>query len=212
MKIESSVKHDQIVEAALKRFSHFGIAKTTLTEVADDMLISKQVLSYYFPDKQSLIQAVTEKLTYEFLTHLETEIVTSHTVEEALLKHTQVKAFFFKKYFLLITQADNMVFAVQGSFDSWRTFLKEKESELLAKLFERGVETGELKPLDTQKTADLFLDTLYAFSRCVKEKGDLPDAEAFQQVLHLQQEVIQIFYQGLKAGAWTKEHPVTPKS
>lgn len=33
---ELSVKQETIVDAALKRFSHFGIDKTTLSEIAGD--------------------------------------------------------------------------------------------------------------------------------------------------------------------------------
>ena len=66
MKVESHVKQEQIVEAAIRRFSHFGIAKTTLTEIADDLTITKQVLSYYFPDKQRLVEAVSVKLAMDY--------------------------------------------------------------------------------------------------------------------------------------------------
>ncbi|HEU4470022.1 MAG TPA: TetR family transcriptional regulator, partial [Flavisolibacter sp.] len=61
------MKQEHIVEAAIRRFSHFGIAKTTMTEIADDLSLSKQSLFYYFPDKQSLVLAVREKLTENYL-------------------------------------------------------------------------------------------------------------------------------------------------
>ncbi|RYF88533.1 MAG: TetR/AcrR family transcriptional regulator, partial [Chitinophagaceae bacterium] len=57
MKETTVSKQDQIVEAALRRFSHFGIAKTSFTEVAEDLGLSKQALSHYFNDKQGLVQA-----------------------------------------------------------------------------------------------------------------------------------------------------------
>ncbi|RYF85800.1 MAG: TetR family transcriptional regulator, partial [Chitinophagaceae bacterium] len=81
--MEVNVKQEQIVEAAIRRFSHFGIAKTTLTEVADDLTVTKQVLSYYFPDKQSLVNAVVEKLTMEYGALLKAEMEKSSSVEEA---------------------------------------------------------------------------------------------------------------------------------
>ena len=87
--------------------------------------------------------------------------------------------------------------------------LKEKETAMLVQLFEKGVSKGELKPLNTHKTAELFLDTLYAFSKCVNEKGDLPDSNAFTQVLNRQQGVTNIFYQGLKSGTWAKNSNTT---
>src|SRR5688572_27400921 len=164
MKVESNVKQEQILEAAIRRFSHFGIAKTTLTEVADDLTLTKQVLSYYFPDKQSLVTAAIEKLTIEYGNKLKAEMAKSSSVEKALLKLTEVKGIFFERYFMLVTQAEHLEFVKHNSFNSWRKFLTDKESALLSKLFENGMKTGELKPLDVKKTAELLLDTLYAFS------------------------------------------------
>lgn len=202
MKVESNVKQDQIVEAALRRFSHFGIAKTTLTEVADDLALTKQVLSYYFPDKQSLVNAVVEKLTLDYINILKPQMETATSVRAALQKLTDVKGSFFEKYFMLAVQADHLELARHNSYQSWRKTLAEKELGLLIQLFEKGVATGELKSLDAKKTGELLLETLYAFSRCVKDRGALPDEEAFREVLAKQQEVIQLFYQGLKAETW----------
>lgn len=202
MKVESNVKQDQIVEAALRRFSHFGIAKTTLTEVADDLALTKQVLSYYFPDKQSLVNAVVEKLTLDYISILRPEIERAGSVKAGLLKLTEVKGSFFEKYFMLAAQADQLELAKYGSYQSWRKAIAEKELVLLISLFEKGVATGELRLLDAKKTGELLLETLEAFSRCVKDKCALPDAGAFREVLAKQQEVIQLFYQGLKAETW----------
>ena len=55
-------KRDAIIDAAEKRFSHFGVAKTTMNEIADDLSISKASLYYYFPDKLNLYAAVLKKL------------------------------------------------------------------------------------------------------------------------------------------------------
>lgn len=202
MKAEISIRREQVVEAALRRFSHFGIAKTTLTEIADDLSMSKQVLAYYFPDKQSLIGAVVEKLTQEYGAVLKEEIEKSATVRDALQKLTTVKGEFFEKYYMLVIQAEHLEFFRHKSYNSWKLFLAEKEQQLLVRLFEKGVEKGELKPLDTNKTAALLLETLFAFSRCVKEQGALPDKDTFRDVLARQQDVIRLFYQGLKAESW----------
>jgi len=50
-------KREAIIEAALKRFAHFGVAKTTMTEIGNDLAISKASLYYYFPDKINLYAA-----------------------------------------------------------------------------------------------------------------------------------------------------------
>ena len=205
MKVEGNIAHAQIVETAIRRFSHFGIAKTTLTEVAEDLAISKQVLAYYFPDKQSLVDAVVEKLTTEYFNVLEEAVCLASTVEAALLQLTNVKGIFFKKYFMVTNQAEHVEIIRHPSSSTWRKTLAEKELVLLTGLFDKGVRQGELKPLDPHKTGSLLLETLYAFSRSVQERGGLPDPAAFTNLLDRQQEVIKLFYQGLKSDKLNKE-------
>jgi TetR/AcrR family transcriptional repressor of mexJK operon len=199
MKSEITVKQEQILEAAIRRFSHFGIAKTTLTEIADDLALTKQALAYYFPDKQSLVVAVEEKITGDFINDLSVEMTAAGSVEKALLKLTEVKTVFFEKYFMLAMQADHSEHTTNRSLLGWKELIKEKELKLLVPVFEKGAENGELKPLDAEKTGRLFLDTLDAFSRCIKDKGAFPSADAFKDVFAKQKEVISLFYQGLKA-------------
>ena len=205
VKPESNAPQVQIVETAVRRFSHFGIAKTTLTEVAEDLAISKQVLAYYFPDKQSLVDAVVGKLTEEYFKVLEEALNLAPTVEAALFMLTTVKGNFFKKYFMVTNQAEQIEIIRNPSLGNWRKALAEKELILLTALFEKGIQRGELKALDPHKTGSLLLDTLYAFSRCIQDKNGIPDPEAFTKLFESQQEVIRLFYYGLKAEKVT--HP-----
>jgi len=202
VKPTNQLRLDQIVEAAVRRFAHFGIAKTTLTEVAEDLALSKQALAYYFPDKQSLVNAVIEKLSDDYSRQLAAEIAGSSTVEAALLKLTDVKADYFERYYMFATQAEHFHNARQESYQTWRMHLAHRESGLLTNLFEKGIRQGELKAVDAHKTAELLLETLYAFSKCMKEGVAVPDPQAFRELLMKQREVIKLFYQGLKAETW----------
>ena len=60
--VEADKKSELILEGAIKRFAHFGINKTSMAEIAEDLSLSKPALYYYYPDKQSLILAVAERL------------------------------------------------------------------------------------------------------------------------------------------------------
>ncbi|WP_262496286.1 TetR/AcrR family transcriptional regulator [Daejeonella oryzae] len=46
------------MRCAIKRFCHFGISKTSMAEIAEDLSMSKTAMYYYFPDKQNIILAV----------------------------------------------------------------------------------------------------------------------------------------------------------
>src|SRR5688572_22093588 len=56
-------KQEAIIEVAIKRFAHFGVAKTTMAEIAADLSLSKASLYYYFPDKLNLYAAVLTAIT-----------------------------------------------------------------------------------------------------------------------------------------------------
>lgn len=51
--IVADKKREQIIEGAIKRFSHFGINKTTMNDIAEDLAVSKPSLYYYFPIKNT---------------------------------------------------------------------------------------------------------------------------------------------------------------
>jgi AcrR family transcriptional regulator len=58
----------QIVEAAKKRFSHFGYAKTTMAEVAGDCSMSPGNLYRFFPGKLDIAECIA---TEDYQKHLE---------------------------------------------------------------------------------------------------------------------------------------------
>lgn len=57
----------KIVEAAKKRFSHFGYGKTTMAEVAADCSMSPGNLYRFFPGKLDIAEAIA---TQDYETHL----------------------------------------------------------------------------------------------------------------------------------------------
>lgn len=200
MKTEGIERQEHILEAAIRRFSHFGIHKTTLTEVAEDLSISKQALHYYFADKQSLIAAVQDKITTDYLTAIAKTLETADSTESALVKLIDVKKDFFEKYFMLASQVrgiDNSI-GTDKKIEEIKQKLIEEEKGLLAALFQKGIASGELKTLDTAKTASLLLDTITAFTYCISSKS-LPEPKDFKDIYRKQKEVMLLFYNGLKS-------------
>ena len=150
-----------------------------------------------------MVNAVIEKLALEYGAQLRAEMKVSASVEDALLKMTEVKALFFERYFLLVTQAEHLEMTRNGSsLQGLKKAISTIELPLIGEILEKGMRQGELKRMDACKTGELLLETLFAFSRCIKEKGALPEREAFREILSKQREVIRIFYQGLKAEKW----------
>ncbi|HEY5338281.1 MAG TPA: TetR/AcrR family transcriptional regulator [Rhizomicrobium sp.] len=61
---------DKIVEAAKKRFSHFGYGKTTMAEIATDCAMSPGNLYRFFPGKLDIAEAIACQDYEVHLTHL----------------------------------------------------------------------------------------------------------------------------------------------
>lgn len=60
-------RKEQIIEAAVKRFSAQGLGKTTLDEIAGDIRIGKATIYHYFESKDQLFVEVLKWETLEFI-------------------------------------------------------------------------------------------------------------------------------------------------
>ena len=194
------MKQEQIVDAAIRRFTHFGIQKTNLSEIAVDLGISKPALFYYYPDKDTLVAAVEERIIREYIEAVEKQFSGTDTVKGALVKLVEVRMVFFEKYFMLASRLERTDPAVVNSrIDQVKQTLRGQEVGLLARLLERGIASGEVKALDAAKTADLLLDTISALAQhCVRDRSIPPEHETVQEVFRKQKEVLKLFYNGLK--------------
>src|SRR6185312_12156338 len=59
-------KLSKVLDAAQKRFARYGLSKTTMNDIADDLGVSKASLYYYFPDKESIFKKVVCKEQADF--------------------------------------------------------------------------------------------------------------------------------------------------
>ncbi len=190
-------KEDEIIEAAIKRFSHFGIIKTSLTEIGNDVGISKQLFSYYFPDKNGLIYSVVKRILNEYTTKLK-KIFDTPLISDALSQMLILRKDFMKEYYLMVV--------ADGRFD-FPNFGKEliklrKEFDILhllmlEEVIKKGVISKHVKQTDPAKTAKALLQTFHAFDFCLKEITPVPEAKDFDDNLKLQQNALSIFLQGL---------------
>lgn len=194
------VKQEQIVDAAIRRFTHFGIQKTNLSEIAVDLGISKPALFYYYPDKDALVAAVEERIISAYIHAVEQQFTGNDTVETALLKLIEVRMDFFERYFMMSSHLERTDSALVGTrMAQVKQTLREREVQLLVRLFERGMASGEVKPLDASQTADLLLHTISALAQhCVGDRSLPPDHVTVKGIFQKQREVLKLFYNGLK--------------
>ena len=200
--LETDKKRELIIEGAIKRFMHFGINKTTMNEIADDLSVSKPSLYYYFPDKSSLIEGVIEKIFADYFDAVQKDLYTDISLEERFAIFTDIRFKFFQKYYML--HLSGVTPDVSLNSDELKaTFMgmKKKNIEMYADILKRSVEKGEIAEVELEKTAELYLESMMGItSLCIMHgnKELFPSKKEMKVILEKQHSLSKIFVKGLK--------------
>lgn len=149
-----------IIEASQKRFGLFGLEKTSMREIADDLKLSKASLYYYFPDKESLYRAVVEKEQTEFIVKISERIFSIHEPEQLLLEYANARLSYFRTLLNLSRLRLEIYSGLKPGFMEMIQVFKDKEKEIIKMIFEKGISNGKFFIADTEQTALLYLDLL----------------------------------------------------
>jgi len=63
---DQAARREQLTQAALRAIATHGLAKLTLSRVADEAGISPRLIAYYYPDLDSLVEAAHERATERY--------------------------------------------------------------------------------------------------------------------------------------------------
>ncbi|WP_207427417.1 TetR/AcrR family transcriptional regulator [Pedobacter sp. SYSU D00535] len=193
-------KRELIIEAALKRFAHFGLAKTTMTEIASDLSLSKALLYYYFPDKINLYAAVLERIIDQVEADMKQDLETTSDSKAALNRYLEKRHFYIKKYynifeFLRLSGPD-----LAGELIPVLEKAKKAEIQQITFSIKKGNEKGEFTVADPEQMASLLFDAFIGMrvaSFHQKKQFMLEDA-VFEEALDRQKQLGEIFLNGLK--------------
>ena len=192
-------KINHILEAAQKRFGVFGIEKTSMREIANDLKLSKASLYYYFPDKESLYKAVVEKEQNEFIVNISERILTILEPQQLLCEYAVARLSYFRTLLNLSRLRLEAYSDLKPAFRETIHIFKEKEKEIVIKIFEKGISTGKFSINDTDQTASLFLDLLKGLRvSVVNDKITLfIEEEEYEVLLEKTIAFTEIFVKGL---------------
>jgi AcrR family transcriptional regulator len=195
-------KREAIIEGAIKRFIHYGIQKTTMNEIAEDLAVSKPSLYYYFPDKSSLIEGVIEKIFSDYFEAVQKDLYTDISLEERFAIFTDIRFKFFQKYYML--HLSGVTPDISLNSDTLKaTFMsmKKKNIDMYADILRRSVESGEIAEVELEKTAELYLESMMGItSLCIMHgnKELFPSKKEMKIILEKQHSLSRIFVKGLK--------------
>jgi AcrR family transcriptional regulator len=201
-------KQQLILEAAQKRFAIYGVEKTTMQEIADDLRLVKGSLYYYFPDKENLFKAVIETEQAEFLKVIEEDIEKIKEPSEALRKYVLNRLSYFRKLVNLSRLRAESLNEYRPMITESMVKFREKERNIVKKIFDRGNDTGEFDIPDTLESASLFLDLLKGLrSAILNDKKLLSiDEDEYKTLTDKALTFADIFINGLLVNKGNKFH------
>lgn len=197
---DKSEKVQMIIEVAQKRFGLYGLEKTSMREIADDLNLSKASLYYYFPDKENLYKAVVEKEQIEFIAKISKRIFSIQEPEQLLLEYANARLSYFRTLLNLRRLRLEAYSGLKPVFMETIQIFKEKEKEIIKRIFEKGISSGIFFISDTDQTATLYLDLLKGLrTTLVNEKKTLfIEQEEFDLLLEKTIAFTNFFIKGLK--------------
>ena len=196
--MSQDLKKDLIIKAAQKRFSHFGVGKTTMNEIADDLSISKASLYYYFPDKLNLFAAVLQKII-EAEELSSTDFINEKDPLKALIIYLENRTKFIIQHYNILEYLKTLGAAVPKELEPIFSSARTREITSIAVIITKGAEQKLLKATDPKKTAELLLDCLNGIRLSVtsRKSNFFPDKKQFVELASREKELAGIFIKGL---------------
>ncbi|RKO71867.1 TetR/AcrR family transcriptional regulator [Sphingobacterium puteale] len=197
----ADVKRIKILEAATRRFAHFGMAKTTMSEIAKDLNFSKALLYYYFPDKNSLYSAVFEYVIDKMIEEMETVIDKGGNFEEIMMYSIDMRVKAINQYYNLFEYTMKMVKELPDELEQVFKESYLREVEIIEKILKIGIDAREIQVDDLNETARILLYSLFGMRMGIlKDMKNMlfPTKEEFDHILSLQKKMMKIFLNGLR--------------
>lgn len=197
------VKRAKILDVAKRRFAHFGMAKTTMAEIAKDLSFSKALLYYYFPDKHSLYTAVLEHVINDTIAKVEAYMKKTSCVEDILLYAVENRMSVTRENYNLFEYSSSQFIQNPGEVGKNLGPFFDRVHDQYVRILKKGVENGEITVDDTDETAELLLFSLMGMRVGIlsKELNDclFPTPDEFDLILAKQKKMIKIFLRGLRS-------------
>ena len=166
-----TARPSEILSAALASFADRGFAATRLDDVAARAGVTKGTLYLYFRNKEELFKAVVRQ---ELVTAIErAEAMVADSAVPSIVLLEQLVGLFARIVSSRLSAIPKLVLTEAGNFpEIARFYLEEvvhRGMHLLRAVLERGIEAGELRPIDTQSAvmcviAPLLLAALWRHS------------------------------------------------
>src|SRR6478736_3179718 len=185
-----------ILDAAQKRFGHYGVEKTTMTEIATDIGMSKASLYYYYPDKERLFMAVIHKEMEKFVTAIKELIEEDGTATKKLKQYGTIRLSFYQKLISLAKLGEQTITSMKTSLMEFKEAFLTKEKELVQTILNQGIREREFDGINAKSHADLFVTTMWGLRMLMHKKENTTD-EDYQKLEYYQKQLTSLFLKAI---------------
>jgi AcrR family transcriptional regulator len=146
---------EKILTGADKLFQRYGLAKTTMEEIAREAGKGKSTLYYYFKSKEEIFEAIIQREKETFFEVIQNEIAHERTATDKFRVFLNVRFQKIRKvvnlYSVLISETRESLTTSGQMCYNWRKKYDEKETNILKSILQYGIATGEFRSLSDEE-------------------------------------------------------------
>lgn len=166
-------KIEKILCAAQKRFARFGLSKTTMHEIAEDLGTSKAALYYYFQDKESIFKQVVLREQDDYCNRMKQLAVSDKNIKDTLENFVELRREYFHKLINLGKLTYDSFREAKPLYAELGKRLTENEKNIIKTLLENALKHNEIRKVDTEEYAGFFVHVLRSLRLCALERKEL---------------------------------------
>jgi len=155
-------KKQDILKAAQSLFARFGLAKTTLDDIANAVGMKKTSLYYYYDNKEAIF---SEVITHEIGKMLDAarDAVSgqAHAVEK-LLAYMRARVGYMRSQVNLHGLAAQVILEVRPLLEELYADLLQQEKTFVKEIIEEGIGNGDFQPCDIEEVTDAVLTVIHS--------------------------------------------------
>jgi len=196
----NTAKPDIILDAAQKRLGRYGFEKTTMSEIAADVHLSKASLYYYFPDKESLWSAVLAREQEEFFRLMTGRIRRIRDPEKMIVEFVRMRHEYFTTFLNLAKFRLSDFYQIHPNFREIIDNLRSHEAKQVTGILKKGKKEGVFNIRRPEETARLFLEILHGLRLFVIRNRPMPELtqEDYDRIFDKQRKFIALFIRSIK--------------
>ncbi len=146
-----------ILNAATECFSQNGYEKTTLDDIGGKVRLNKASLYYYYSSKEDLFCDVIYSEAQRFREEVRSKAKAIRDVEARVVFFLVERTRFYRRLRYLHELTLNLARKIEPMFVTLKSGIRSEEKMILQDILNEGVESGEIRPTDSARLADVLL-------------------------------------------------------